>query len=93
MSKSWADESDFSEEDEEDISHESNNEDEEEIDDDEEEEEDDDEEEEKPSAADIKLRKQRRKALKACVKAQMMLTPDNQDEFKIIAYGWTHLRK
>ena len=54
---------------------------------------DDDEEEEKPSAADIKLRLQRRKALKAVVKAQMMLTPDNQDEFKIIAYGWTHLRK
>ena len=45
MSKSWADESDFSEEDEEDISQESNNEDEEEIDDEEEEEEDDDEEE------------------------------------------------
>jgi len=54
---------------------------------------DDDEEEEKPSAADIKLRLMRRKALKAVVKAQMMLTPDNQDEFKIIAYGWTHLRK
>ena len=54
---------------------------------------DDDEEEQKPSAADIKLRLMRRKALKAVVKAQMMLTPDNQDEFKIIAYGWTHLRK
>lgn len=54
---------------------------------------DDDEEEEKPSAADIKLRLMRRKALKAVVKAQMMLTPDNQDEFKIIAYRWTHLRK
>jgi hypothetical protein len=55
--------------------------------------EDDDENPPPPSAADIKLRKQRRKALKACVKAEMMLTPDNQDEFKIIAYGWTHLRK
>ena len=55
--------------------------------------EDDDENPPPPSAADIKLRKQRRKALKAVVKAQMMLTPDNQDEFKIIAYGWTHLRK
>jgi hypothetical protein len=46
-----------------------------------------------PSAADIKLRKQRRLALKASVKAQMMLTADNQIEFKAIAYGWTHLRK
>jgi len=46
-----------------------------------------------PTAADIKLRLMRRKALKAVVKAQMMLTPDNQNEFKIIAYGWTHLRK
>lgn len=57
----------------------------------------DEEEEDKPrpppSAADIKLRKQRRKALNACVKAQMMLTADNLDEYKIIAYGWTHLRK
>jgi len=53
----------------------------------------DDDEEEKPSAADIKLRLKRRKALKACVKAQMMLTADNLDEYKIIAYGWTHLRK
>ena len=55
--------------------------------------EDDDENPPPPSAADIKLRLMRRKALKAVVKAQMMLTPDNQDEFKIIAYGWTHLRK
>jgi hypothetical protein len=55
--------------------------------------EEDDENPPPPSAADIKLRKQRRKALKACVKAQMMLTADNLDEFKIIAYGWTHLRK
>jgi len=54
---------------------------------------DDDENPPPPSAADIKLRKQRRKALKACVKAQMMLTVVNLDEFKIIAYGWTHLRK
>jgi hypothetical protein len=54
---------------------------------------DDDEEEQQLSAADIKLCLMRRKALKAVVKAQMMLTPDNQDEFKIIAYGWTHLRK
>ena len=46
-----------------------------------------------PSAADIKLRLMRRKALKAAVKAQMMLTADNQIEFKAIAYGWTHLRK
>ena len=46
-----------------------------------------------PSAADIKLRLMRRKALNACVKAQMMLTADNLDEYKIIAYGWTHLRK
>ena len=23
----------------------------------------------------------------------MMLTADNLDEYKIIAYGWTHLRK
>ena len=55
--------------------------------------EDDDENPPPPSAADIKLRLKRRKALKAVVKAQMMLTADNQDEFKIIAYGWTHLRK
>lgn len=54
---------------------------------------DDEDEEEKPSAADIKLRLMRRKALNACVKAQMMLTADNLDEYKIIAYGWTHLRK
>ena len=53
----------------------------------------DDDEEEKPSAADIKLRLMRRKALKACVKAEMMLTADNLVEFKVIAYGWTHLRK
>jgi len=46
-----------------------------------------------PSAADIKLRLMRRKALKAAVKAQMMLTAENQIEFKAIAYGWTHLRK
>ena len=46
-----------------------------------------------PSAADIKLRLMRRKALNACIKAQMMLTADNLDEYKIIAYGWTHLRK
>ena len=46
-----------------------------------------------PSAADIKLRKQRRLALNASVKAQMMLTPDNLAEFQAIAYGWTHLRK
>ena len=38
-------------------------------------------------------RKQRRQALDAAVKAQMMLTVDNQIEFKAIAYGWTHLRK
>ena len=38
-------------------------------------------------------RKERRKALEAAVKAQMMLTVDNQIEFKAIAYGWTHLRK
>jgi len=55
--------------------------------------EDEDEDPPPPSAADIKLRRMRHKALKAVVKAQMMLTPDNQDEFKIIAYGWTHLRK
>lgn len=55
-----------------------------------------DEDEDKPrplSAADIKLRKQRRLALKASVKAQMMLTADNLAEFQAIAYGWTHLRK
>ena len=46
-----------------------------------------------PSAADIKLRKQRRLALNAAVKAQMMLTADNLAEFQAIAYGWTHLRK
>jgi len=46
-----------------------------------------------PSAADIKLRKQRRLALKAAVKAQMMLTGDNLAEFQAIAYGWTHMRK
>ena len=55
--------------------------------------EDEDENPPPPSAADIKLRLKRRKALNAVVKAQMMLTADNQDEFKIIAYGWTHLRK
>jgi len=55
---------------------------------------DEDDDEPRPlTAAEIKLRRMRRKALKAAVKAQMMLTPDNQDEFKIIAYGWTHLRK
>jgi len=54
---------------------------------------DEDDDEEKPSAADIKLRLMRRKALKAVVKAQMMLTAENQDKFKIIAYGWTHLKK
>jgi hypothetical protein len=58
---------------------------------------DEDEDEDKPrpppSAADIKLRLMRRQALNACVKAQMMLTADNLDEYKIIAYGWTHLRK
>jgi len=52
-----------------------------------------DEDEPPPSAADIKLRLMRRKALKAAIKAQMMLTADNQIEFKAIAYGWTHLRK
>ena len=46
-----------------------------------------------PSAADIKLRLMRRKALIACIKAQMMLTADNLDEYQIIAYGWTQLRK
>ena len=46
-----------------------------------------------PSAAAIKLRLEKRKALNACIKAQMMLTADNLDEYKIIAYGWTHLRK
>jgi len=46
-----------------------------------------------PSAADIKLRLMRRKALNACVKAEMRLTAENQIEFKAIAYGWTHLRK
>ena len=46
-----------------------------------------------PSPADIKLRKQRRLALNAAVKAQMMLTADNLAEFQAIAYGWTHLRK
>lgn len=57
---------------------------------------DEDEDEEKPrppSAADIKLRIMRRKALKTCAKAQMMLSPDNLIEYKAIAYGWTHLRK
>ena len=39
------------------------------------------------------MRQQRRKALKTAINAQMMLTADNLDEFKIIAYGWTHLRK
>lgn len=55
-----------------------------------------DEDEDEPrlrSAADIKLRKQRCLALKAAVKAQMMLTADNFAEFQAIAYGWTHLRK
>jgi len=46
-----------------------------------------------PSAQAIKLRKERKKALDALVKAQMMLTGANQIEFKAIAYGWTHLRK
>ena len=56
---------------------------------------DDDEDEPRPppSAAAIKLRLEKRKALNACIKAQMMLTADNLDEYKIIAYGWTHLRK
>jgi hypothetical protein len=46
-----------------------------------------------PSAAAIKLRLKKRQALKAAINAQMMLTADNQIEFKAIAYGWTHLRK
>jgi hypothetical protein len=46
-----------------------------------------------PSAAAINLRLKKRQALKAAIKAQMMLTADNQIEFKAIAYGWTHLRK
>ena len=46
-----------------------------------------------PSAAYDKARITRRKALKAAVKAQMMLTLENSIEFKVIAYGWTHLRK
>jgi hypothetical protein len=46
-----------------------------------------------PSAADIKLRLKRRKALKASVKAEMMLSAENNIEFKVIAYGWTHLKK
>lgn len=58
---------------------------------------DEDEDEDKPrpppSATAIKMRQQRRKALKTAINAQMMLTADNLDEFKIIAYGWTHLRK
>jgi hypothetical protein len=37
--------------------------------------------------------KERRKALNAAVKAQMMLSAENNIEFKAIAYGWTHLRK
>ena len=53
---------------------------------------DDDENPPPPSAADIKLRRMRRKALKASVKAQLMLTADNLVEYKAIAYGWTHLR-
>ena len=42
-----------------------------------------------PSSAAINLRNQRHLALKAVVKAQMMLTPDNLAEFQAIAYGWT----
>lgn len=41
----------------------------------------------------VAMRKQGRKALDDAVKSQMMLTADNQIEFKAIAYGWTHLRK
>ena len=37
--------------------------------------------------------KERQKALAALVKSQLMLTANNQIEFKAIAYGWTHLRK
>jgi hypothetical protein len=37
--------------------------------------------------------KERRKAHKAAVKAHMMLSAENNIEFKAIAYGWTHLRK
>jgi len=40
-----------------------------------------------------KARKQRRRALETLVKKQMMLTAHNDIEFKVIAYGWTHLRK
>jgi hypothetical protein len=46
-----------------------------------------------PSAADNKARKERRKALKASVKAQMMLSSKNLIEFKAIVYGATHLQK
>ena len=40
-----------------------------------------------------KGRKLRRRALNNVIKKQLMLTVDNQTEFKVIAYGWTHLRK
>ena len=38
-------------------------------------------------------RKERKKALDAVVKAQIMLSVDNLIEYQVIAYGWTHLRK
>jgi hypothetical protein len=37
--------------------------------------------------------KQRQKALKVAVAAQMRCSRQSQIKFKIIAYGWTHLRK
>jgi len=40
-----------------------------------------------------RARKQRRCVLEALVKKQMMLTANNNIEYKAIAYGWTHLRK
>jgi len=45
------------------------------------------------SAAAVKMCKDRSEALGRLVNSQMMLTGDNLNEFKAIAYGWTHLRK
>lgn len=42
--------------------------------------------------SDASAANERRKALKAIVKTQMMLSAQNNSEFKIIAYGWTYLR-
>jgi hypothetical protein len=43
------------------------------------------------AAASVKARQERKQALNATVKVQMMLTTKNMNRFKVIAYGWKHL--